>query len=319
MNDIEENKQGNDTAFQKEDLQNDRNPLHDGGEAPSDAKQNEVSEGEPVKPFWNNIAVGQGFINRFFEGILEKMRSMLKKEFFDFGSKLALSIGSAAFIVMGVIAAFASIVLGIRADSAVMTLLGILIAPAACLVFSFIGGKLFGSTTKLIEKFPSRFSSRAFLDSVAILCLFLGAASVVVAIVWGISARSWDALAIWLVFSVMSSFVGMMALSPKIVNSEIVEGCSTAEEFIGLVSFKIKALMLMAPFVWCVGAIVIVIGLLLAMINGDYGGAFRMTGFGLFIGLIPICIYVWFLTFALIVDILRAILSIPSKLDALKK
>ncbi len=61
------------------------------------------------------------------------------------------------------------------------------------------------------------------------------------------------------------------------------------------------------------------VGLLLAMFKGDYQGASSMALVGIILGLLPIYVYVLFLAFVFCIDVLRAILSIPSKLDALRK
>lgn len=319
MNDIEEDRESNGTSSQKEDVQPDQNPPDQGAQAQVYPDQNEAPPVQPKEPLCTNVAKGLGFINRFFDGILYKVRGLQLGECFSIGSKWAVCIGSAAFVALGAVAVLAAVVLGIRADSVAMALLGILVASPACLVFSYIGSKLFDGITKLIENFPSRFSSRAFLDCVAAANLFFAAASVVIAIVWGVAARSWGALAIGLILAVTCAFMGIMALSPKTVNSEIGGECSPAEELIGIVSFKIKALLLTAPFIWCVGAVAIVVGLLLAMFKGDYQGASSMALVGIILGLLPIYVYVLFLAFVFCIDVLRAILSIPSKLDALRK
>lgn len=257
--------------------------------------------------------------NALCDGILDKVRELPTEKYFSVGVEWAVKIGAIAFKVAAVAAVLAAIVLGIRADSIRMLLLGILVAVPACLIFSYIGSKLFHGVMQLIRNFPSRFTSRAFPDCIALVSLFAAVAALLVGILFSISERSWFILVIGLVTALACGFLGLLAATPKILAMEIVEISSPAEELIGIMSFNIKAFLLTTPFIWGVGSVLLVLSLLLSMFMDSEAELFASLIPFIILGLLPLLVYLTFLAFAFSIDFARAILSVPGKLDALKK
>lgn len=256
-------------------------------------------------------------VNTCCDRILEKARELPVEKYFSLGQKWAVTIGAAAFTISGIIAIFLTLAMTVKIKSFSILLIGLLIVVPACFLFAWIGNKLFTGISQLIENFPSPFASQTFLDCVALVNLFVGAATLIFGVVGAINAGSWVFFGICAAISVAAGFTGLLAVAPKVISVNIVEKSSPAEELIGIVSFKIKALLLATPFIWCAGAVILAIASFQGIFSANT--LYFLRGFVLFVGLLPIIVYIGFLASVFCIDMARAILSVPGKLDELKK
>ena len=106
-------------------------------------------------------------------------------------------------------------------------------------------------------------------------------------------------------------------------NVTVSEKIAAGEEAIGILSFFVKAIVRIIPLLFGIGTIVGAIGVLLGLVPllrvGNAG--IGMTGLTMVIlsACLPFASYVFFALYHLIIDILRAILVLPQKLDNLPK
>src|SRR5690606_13089802 len=137
-----------------------------------------------------------------------------------------------------------------------------------------------------------------------------------------------------LLFAVFWTFVGGLCLHPRLLNVAIGEG-TAGEEAIGLLTFSMKAGLKLVPLFFFLIALLGCFVILASFTdNGaQYAGLVRGipgVGFGMpagfagaatviFACLIPMLGYLLFLIAYLIFDLIRAILSVPAKLDALRR
>jgi len=117
--------------------------------------------------------------------------------------------------------------------------------------------------------------------------------------------------------------VSYVALQPSLANTIVVQDTSPGEDAIGIFSFFIKALMRIVPVIFGAGLTIFFMGL----INGIFcllgrrwdaaTGEFAMRN-AILCACLPFAGYIIFTLYHLTIDILRAILVIPVKLDRLR-
>jgi hypothetical protein len=197
--------------------------------------------------------------------------------------------------------------------------------------------RFLGAAHSVIAGTPSRVSSTAFLDCVGLLVLLFAATTLLGGIAGSIAGRSFAPLVPAVIMSLTLSLFGAVALHPGVVN--VVAGEGTAgEEAIGLLSFLFKAGLKMVPLFFLLlsaaGTLAIamsffgessafasmaqsLVNTLPVPVQVPYG----LTGSAvvLMACLVPIFSYFAFLLQYLVVDVLRAVLAVPAKLDALRR
>jgi hypothetical protein len=213
-------------------------------------------------------------------------------------------------------------------------------------VAQYTASRFLGAADGLIKSTPSRLSSMAFLECVGVLAVLaalgaiLGGAYVAIQ-VGGYSVGAGIAMFITaIVFAAFLAFYGAIALHPRLASVETGEG-SAGEEAIGILAFGLKASLKLVPLAFAVfavvGALALFVGILpdsnftqsltdalptLAMPGLGMMGALMpsVSGMGTLIAaaLIPLAGYFSFLIASLPLELWRAVLSIPGKLDVLR-
>lgn len=208
---------------------------------------------------------------------------------------------------------------------------------AALAIAQFAATRFLGAASRAIANTPSQISSPAFLECVGLLVLLFAAGTLVGGIITSIQLSSVLPLLPALFTSAAFMYVGAVALHPLVVNVEMSVG-TAGEEAIGLLSFFVKTSLKLAPLFFALlaaaGSLAIVAGFFeggqsFASVVGSvletvplpvavpYG--FAGSAVVLLACLIPIGAYALFLLQYLVIDLLTAILSVPGKLDALRR
>ena len=208
---------------------------------------------------------------------------------------------------------------------------------AALAIAQFAATRFLGAASRAIANTPSQISSPAFLECVGLLVLLFAAGTLVGGIVTSIQLSSILPLLPALFTSAALLYVGAVALHPLVVNVEM-SVATAGEEAIGLLSFFVKTGLKLTPLFFALlavaGSLAIVAGffeagqsfanVIASVLNTvplpvavPYG--FAGSSVVLFACLIPIAAYALFLLQYLAIDVLHAILSVPTKLDALRR
>jgi hypothetical protein len=157
-------------------------------------------------------------------------------------------------------------------------------------------------------------------------------------VVTGIRSDSFVPIIPAVLFAVLLTYIALIALHPAEVNVNLESGASAGEEAISVFSFFSKVWLKLVPLFFCLfvvlGALAVAFSLsdrgaataadMLSTIpmppgmSGLAGGAVGLAVL-LYGCLLPFLIYLGFLLSYLLIDLLRAILSVPGKLDALRK
>ena len=287
-----------------------------------------------------NIA-GQGLLRNTLMGdtvggILAAVSRLLNPELVEKTLSLAKRAGHYAVLGGGVLTLIYAIYAAIKFNSFAMFAVGLGLVVALA-VAQYVAMRFLDAAGTLISATPSRVASSAFLECVGLLVLLLAVGTVLSGVAGAIAAKSFMVLVPALLTGFALTCFGATALHPKIVN--VSAGSGTAgEEAIGLLAFFFKTSLKLAPLGFALFAIVGAFAVLMSFF-GEGGAAaaaaqgivnlvpIRLPVAGGQIGsallivacLVPIGAYFLFLLQYLLVDLARAVLSIPAKLDALKK
>jgi hypothetical protein len=250
--------------------------------------------------------------------------------------KAARNVGQFAVLAGTVVAAGYSIVAAARSSSLATLLFGVGFVIALA-VGQYVASKFLDAGEVLIANTPSRFSSPAFLECAGLLAVLFGLVTLVlgvVAVFRGAPPYFWMQS---IILTIAALSLGAIALHPELVGIEAGKG-TAGEEAIGLLAFGLKAALKLVPLGFCVCTVVGLLasfafifwrdsalaygfGQTLAQLPMDPIGSPELYGaLAIFQAcLLPFVAYVLFLLACLPLEIWRAVLSLPGKLDALKR
>lgn len=254
-------------------------------------------------------------------GLIERVLGFAR----DFGHYVVLA-GAALTLVYAIYAA-------IKFDSLTMLMTGIGLFVAITIA-QFAAQSFLGAGDKLVANTPSRIATSAFLECFGLLALLAAFAFLFVGIRTAIALEIFAPFLTGLLLAVLWTFVGGLSLHPRQLNVDIGEG-TAGEEAIGLLTFAMKAGLKLVPLFFFLVALLGCFVILASFTDSgaQYAGMVRgIPGIGLagpagfagaatviFACLIPMLGYLLFLILYLVFDLIRAILSVPPKLDALRR
>jgi hypothetical protein len=244
---------------------------------------------------------------------------------------IAVLVGSA----LGLIVALINSVKTSTMSSFFVGGVGFLLAIA---VAQFSAMRFIGAGAALIATSPTRLNSKSFLECVGLFAV-LGAATLLIGgVITAIRADSFLPIIPAVLISAFLTYLGLVALHPGEVNVNLEPGASAGEEAISVFSFFSKAGLKLTPLFFCLFAMLGAIATIFSMSERGATASEQMLSFlpiplgsatavGASVGtavllfgcLLPVLNYLAFLLSYLVIDLLRAQLSIPGKLDALKK
>jgi len=270
---------------------------------------------------------GHLFGVRMLERFVEWIRGIFTEKILAFTLKWTKIAGHYGMVVAAFLGLLFAFIYAIRVNDFFAFLYGI---AWFLLVFvvQYTAHKFSDAGEVLIENNPTRLSSKAFLDCVAFLFLIGGLVLFIVALIGLIQTGDLQMFLGGLAIAVFFEFVALISFHYSTITVEVVKESTAGQEAIGIITFFLKALLKLVPVVFGVG---IVIGTVMLFINsfGLFGNEMRIANAWitgnmtasqiLLIGLLPFISYVVFVLYYLVIDIIRAILSIPGKLDQINK
>lgn len=278
-------------------------------------------------------SVDSAILSTFVSKILDLARKALPPRLVGLALDKSRSFGH-----YGVLAAFAltliyTLFAAIKFNQFAIVPMGIAYL-ALIAIAQFAAQSFLGAGEKLIRNAPSRIATSAFLDCFGMLALAAATLLLLGGIVRAIQMSSITPLLTALLLSVLLVFIAAQALHPQLVNTEIGDA-SPGEEAIGLLSLFLKIGLKLVPLAFFLVTALGVVAIVLAFGNGgqaiaslvsfapgvSYGSPLGFAGSTLVIiaCLLPLVAYFFFILFFLSFDIIRAILSLPAKLDALRR
>ena len=208
----------------------------------------------------------------------------------------------------------------------------------AVAVAQFSAQRFMSAGATLIAATPNRLSSKSFLDCAGLFALLGAAGALVGGSVASVQSDSLLPLIPALLTVAWLLYFAMTALHPGEVNVAIAGGTTAGEEAISLLSFFCKVGLKLAPLFFFLLATAGAVFTLLAIFDVGQGASLALVSvlplpplFGLLpqnspgqlllliACLVPVLSYVFFLLAYLALDLMRAVLAVPGKLDELKR
>lgn len=297
-----------------------------GGEAQSEAS----TSGKAHLPFAGTILAD------WVAKVLGLIRGVLTPALVEKSLCGARYFGQYAVLTGGALGFIAVIVAAIRLNSFGIFVagLGFIIALA---VAQFAAVKFLDASDHLIESTPSRLSSLAFLDCIGLLVILAAVLVFIGGIVGAIKGGGVSLFIVSLLVTVWLVLFSAVSLNPKLASVDSGSG-SAGEEAIGILSFFLKGMLKLVPLLFAlfavVGALVLLVGIFaprsgfVVMLGsvlptvpfpGLSGPGLSGLGIVLTATLLPFIAYFVFLIASLPLELWRAILSLPGKLDGLKR
>lgn len=259
------------------------------------------------------------------DSLLDRFRGSLSEERLSSTDRFSRILGHWFYLISALLLVIVWIVLAFQLDEAGYAAVGIVVVPLAAVVAHYLAVRFLGAGEVLIGKAPSRLTSEAFLRGFGLLA-FLGAVVLFLA-AWYVlfDGQSWVGFALALAWSLVLCYAGGAALTPSSLGIETGGDAGAGEEAVGILMFLLKLPLRLIPVLYGVGALAGFVAALWLLVqsfdasSGFFVGvASHFTRGILGVALIPFAVYLLFLLYYLLLAVLRAILAIPAKLDALR-
>jgi len=235
--------------------------------------------------------------------------------------KIFITIGSIIFIVLGLTYCIGGVVLTAKSENAIFSGIGICIF-LACIFMTYLGEQLFKLGDKLIKKNKNLISSSGLLNCIYIFFFFIAIGLTIVGIYLAYKSKNIQIFYSCLIGAFSSFLMSIVTLKPQLINLHIDEKSSSDEDWISLLILLTKGNLFMIPYYWCVSLVALCINLIVRL--GAEVDILLLNWTNsitpmILIGISPLSAYLLFLGVNFTLNISRAILSIPQKLDAFKE
>jgi hypothetical protein len=257
--------------------------------------------------------------------LLKGLRRALTESGLGAADLVARQTGHVAFVLAAALLVLGLLALGIRSDSFRLASSALLLAAPAAILLHYIAALFLDAGAALLRKSPSELSSTAILIFFA-LAFFAGGVGYLVLGLYGI-IRGGNLLTFGLCLGTTAIFLYAcgVALNPATVNVSPAGGLSAGEEALGILLFLLKLPVRLVSFLFGVGSVVGVcaaIFLLYLVFTQEplflHEQAYQIAHGILGVALLPLAAYLVFVLSSLLVEIYRAILRIPGKIDGLR-
>jgi hypothetical protein len=193
------------------------------------------------------------------------------------------------------------------------------------MVAQYVAGKLSATELLLIKSAPSEMSSRAFLSCLALLNLIAGILALVWFIVMAIRMEEWSMLGAGVGLFVLCELVVCLCLNPDMINITISSSSSPGQEALGVLALVMKGLLRLVPVAFGIGAICGAMGMIWMIVQllRDQATSSSLMSLStawlvLVSAALPFVSYLLYIFVYLNIDLMRSILVLPGKVDALK-
>lgn len=262
---------------------------------------------------------------RLVQRFLELLQRAFSENMLNTIDRWAKVVGSFALIAAALVLMLGLMILGIRASSVPLVLGGLIGVPLVTILAHFLAAKFLDAGRALLRESPSAFSSASFLHCFG-LAMFLGAVFAVFTSLMTMIQGAFVLAIPTLALAPIYLYLCGVALNPETVNVEVGQQATAGQEAIGILMFLFKLPLRLVPFVFGVGMVAAFLGtgylLIRSVASPPMVGMMMLPAFGpglIGVAMFPIIAYLIFLFLYLLVDLLRAILVIPGKLDNLRK
>ncbi|THB64413.1 MAG: hypothetical protein D6E12_14930 [Desulfovibrio sp.] len=279
----------------------------------------------PKAPQVKKVADGERLgleliLTRYISALLDMLKRIFTPPTYEGIAKWAVYVGHWALLASAPLALLVALFLAIRTGS-----WSILIYGAAWVVavpiLQFIAHNFRTAGDTLVKSSPTELSSPSFLDCYALIGLLVVLACVIFGIVQGIQQVSFIPFLSDLYIAILAGFAVWLSFNPSMLNITVGGDASAGQEAIGIISFFVKSVVKLIPFIFGTGAVIGAAILLVdcvvvfTALSSAYEYAVSAMYILVFAALSPFVAYLSFLFTYLAIDFIRSVLEIPNKLD----
>ncbi len=258
--------------------------------------------------------------------LLQALRRVFTEPGLDGTDRISRQTGHLAFIAAAAVLVLAFLILGIRSDSFRIFFAGLLILPLLAVLLHYLAVLFLDAGTSLLRKSPSELASPAVLTFAAVAFLAGALYCLIMGLYGLITGGPFLLFGLWMGGFAVLLYACAVALNPGSVNVAAGADLSAGEEALGIGMFLVKLPVRLVPFLFGVGSLVgLIAAFYLLYLVCSQEPLFvtdlaHQTAHGvLTVALVPFAAYLGFALSYLLVDLLRAILRTPQRIDALRE
>lgn len=257
--------------------------------------------------------------------LLVFVRRLMKPSGFEAVEKFMEKIGHYALLAALLIGLVYGIVDGIKSNT--LSAVGMGLGWVLILVLlQYTAIKFNRSNRQLIKASPTDIGTASFLECMALIFFIGGLLILIVCTVTAIRMESWGWFGWAMGGFILAELLVWMCLNPSLLDISITPAATVGLEAMGVLSFLLKVFLRLVPMAYGAGAILGGCGVFWALIelfrnNGGSGGLMMAPGTWTVLSsaALPWMAYLAFLIAMLGLEVTKAILGIPSRLDALRR
>lgn len=256
--------------------------------------------------------------------LLATCRKFLSVKLIDLADNIGEMVGGWTVYGIAVLLFIAGIIAGIRIDSVEIVISGILILPVG-VILHYVAIKMVGAEDRLVKSTPTRMHTEGILYVIAVAAGVIGIIGLPVSIVFGIIEAidgNYEALAT-IVFAAYLVYLAALALNPRRIAVNDSGETTIGQEAIGLATFLLKSVYKFVSVLFGMSAVVVAILSLITLVQsiaepagvGAFAFIQAVQAF-ILLCLAPLLAYGLFLLYYVIIDVIRALLTLGGSATA---
>lgn len=274
-------------------------------------KKGALRTGTGVKRVWHDPLL---FV-RMLDRMIDWSRRVLPKELFNVVARFLTRTGHISLLVGAPVGLVFGVSAGIKNETFSYALYGFGFF-LLLLAVQYIAYKLLAGVERLTIESETVMESDAFLRCVALVSAIAGVVFLVSMTVGAIRQHNWVLCLEGIGTMLFCEALALIAIHPSLASTSVIDkAASPGEEAIGMVSFFVKALMRLVPVVFGLVAFTALARMIVATIQllrdlCRWEDGYQVAYWLIYTSLLPLAAYVGFALYCLLVELLRAILSI---------
>jgi hypothetical protein len=262
-----------------------------------------------------------------FDAVMEKFRPQFNSHFIEATANIFRFCGSygllLAAILTGILYAIAT-----AKTSEFSYLLRGAVWLLLLVVLQYVARRSFAAIDELNRATAGRLASSVVPDSTVMLSIVAGIAALLVSIASAIETENYLLILGGVAGFFVCAYLSVIALHPLMLNISITPEALAGEELIGVLTFLLKALLRLAPVAFgagvVCGTVTIAVACFLAVVGetgfpGSLDTAYIARCVLISSAALQLVAYLFFLFSNLVLNVWRAVLSLPGKLDVLSE
>ena len=291
-------------------------------QAAAAARDNARQAAEAAKAKFKQASQNPEFLAGGIDCCLKKLTGLASFDVLDKQTPKVIGLGHLALLLLALLSLIMGVVMAIRLGS--LQILGVGVGAAAFLVLAqYLAVKSFKLFDGLIAANPSQLTGPALPEIVAVLDLFCVVGGIAMVVVGVINGFSFSLIGFGLLLTLFSFLTAALFMqAEKQLNVNFDPSTSLARQWLSLLSLHIKASVKLVPFAYGIGLAVMTAmtlpPLLIMLVRGAaaQGSLLELPCLlmgALLFALAPVLVYVNAMLTYLVIDLLKAILSLGKK------